>query len=131
VPDRPSLTPLFIDIGQVRGAPSGRERRHVRLGDIDGDGRVDYCLIADNGDITCWRNGGAGRTPTWQDMGIVFTGKNKGNIDGVRFVDINGDVRFEVSENFHTLIMPCSTGMIGSGLEMTGEISKIFSIMLR
>lgn len=28
----------------------------------------------------------------WQDMGIVFTGKNMGDLNGVRFSDINGDV---------------------------------------
>lgn len=28
----------------------------------------------------------------WQDMGIVFTGKNMGDLNGVRFGDINGDV---------------------------------------
>jgi hypothetical protein len=67
----------------------------VRLGDIDGDGRLDYCLIADNGDISGWRNGWINNTPEyWQPLGVVFTGKNMGNIDGVWLVDINGDVRF-------------------------------------
>lgn len=28
----------------------------------------------------------------WQDMGIVFTGINMGDLNGVRFGDINGDV---------------------------------------
>jgi hypothetical protein len=56
-------------------------------------------LIADNGDIQCWRNGGQGDAPTsaysgyWQDLGTVFTGKGLGDITGVRFVDINGDFR--------------------------------------
>jgi hypothetical protein len=27
------------------------DQDHVRLGDIDGDGRLDYCVIHDNGDI--------------------------------------------------------------------------------
>lgn len=72
----------------------GRPRERVRLGDIDGDGRVDYCVIADNGDISCWRNSGQGDLPNaWQDLGVVFTGKGMGNVDGSRFADINGDVR--------------------------------------
>ncbi|GAM34923.1 hypothetical protein TCE0_015r02825 [Talaromyces pinophilus] len=92
--------PTFEDIGQVMAAPGNNmTQTNVRLGDIDGDGRIDYCLIANNGDIQCWRNGGQGYAPTstyggyWQDLGIVFTGKGLGDIAGVRFVDINGDFR--------------------------------------
>lgn len=39
----------------------GPKQDRVRIADIDGDGRADYCTIADNGDITCWRNGGQGK----------------------------------------------------------------------
>ncbi|KAJ6057366.1 hypothetical protein N7460_000640 [Penicillium canescens] len=81
-------------------APGGDlAQTNVRLGDIDGDGRIDYCLVKGNGDIQCWRNGGQKDAPTnefggyWQDLGIVFTGKGMGDIDGVRLVDINGDFR--------------------------------------
>ena len=63
--------------------------------DIDGDGRVDYCLIGDDGNIRCWRNGGSGEMPErWQDIGEgrpVFTAKGMGDIRGVRFVDLNGE----------------------------------------
>ena len=62
--------------------------------DIDGDGRADYCLIAEQGNIRCSRNGGQGDSYYWQGFttqnqlrDIVFTGKNKGNADGVRFVE--------------------------------------------
>ncbi|KAL2821004.1 hypothetical protein BDW59DRAFT_164409 [Aspergillus cavernicola] len=72
----------------------GSSQTHVRLGDIDGDGRLDYCLTAGNGDISCWRNGGNKNTAEyWQALGVVFTGKNTGNIGGIRLVDINGDHR--------------------------------------
>ncbi len=71
----------------------GSLQARVRLADIDGDGRADYCTIADNGDIRCWRNWGTGDLPIgWQDLGVVFTGKGMGDVDGVRFADINGDV---------------------------------------
>ncbi|KAL2782956.1 SGNH hydrolase-type esterase domain-containing protein [Aspergillus keveii] len=84
------LTPAYHE-NPLRGT---RSQTHVRLGDIDGDGRLDYCLIHDNGDIECWRNGWIwDHARWWEHMGIVFTGKNKGNIDGVRFIDINGDHR--------------------------------------
>lgn len=92
--------PQFKSIGLVRTAPGGGlAQTNVRLGDIDGDGRIDYCLVKGNGDIQCWRNGGQKDAPTsefggyWQDLGIVFTGKGMGDIDGVRLVDINGDFR--------------------------------------
>lgn len=76
--------------------PDAFDQSRVRLADIDGDGRIDYCVIADNGDIHAWRNGGQGDAPDyWQDLGIVFTGKGEGDINGVRFVDLNGDVSMD------------------------------------
>ncbi|KAE8390395.1 hypothetical protein BDV23DRAFT_193793 [Aspergillus alliaceus] len=92
--------PQFKSIGLVREAPGGGlAQANVRLGDIDGDGRLDYCLVKGNGDIQCWRNGGQKDAPTkefngyWQDLGTVFKGKGMGDIAGVRLVDINGDFR--------------------------------------
>ncbi|KFX87170.1 hypothetical protein V490_08483 [Pseudogymnoascus sp. VKM F-3557] len=88
---------VFEEIGVVRSATSGYDIKHVRLGDIDGDGRIDYCLIGDDGNIRCWRNGGIGHKPDyWQDFSDgkpVFPAQGKGDIRGVRFVDINGDGR--------------------------------------
>lgn len=86
--------PTFKHVGKYKNAVKGYSQNKVRLGDIDGDGRLDYCVIGGNGDIRCWRNGGVGdKAEYWQDMGIIFTGKGMGNIDGVRFADINGDGR--------------------------------------
>jgi hypothetical protein len=61
---------------------------------MDGDGRLDYCLVLGNGDIYCWRNGGdmGDVSNYWERMYKVFTGKDKGNIAGVHLVNINGDV---------------------------------------
>ena len=71
----------------------GFAQDRVHIADIDGDGRADYCVVADNGDVSCWRNGGQGRMPEyWQALGVVFTGKGMGDANGVRFYDINGDV---------------------------------------
>jgi hypothetical protein len=53
--------PTFRYVGKIKDAVPGYLQARVRLGDVDGDGRADYCVIADNGDITCWRNGGMGR----------------------------------------------------------------------
>jgi hypothetical protein len=85
--------PSFTSLGGTYKTAEGVQDR-VRLADIDGDGRFDYCAIADDGDISCWRNGGQGdEADYWQALGVVFTGKNKGDIDGVMFADLNGDVR--------------------------------------
>ncbi|KAI0965120.1 hypothetical protein F4678DRAFT_485612 [Xylaria arbuscula] len=91
------------DGGLIRKGESWVTQDRVRLGDMDGDGRLDYCAIDDKGDIYCWRNGGVGLAPTtaeggyWQGLvggGPTFfaQGEPEG-IDGVRLVDINGDGR--------------------------------------
>ncbi|KAH8891447.1 hypothetical protein GQ53DRAFT_865088 [Thozetella sp. PMI_491] len=93
--------PTFESIGQVKASPGSYVATDVRIADIDGDGRADYCVIHANGDIGCWRNGGQGDTVAyWQgftgvnDLGsTVFTGKGKGNKNGVFLGDINGDFR--------------------------------------
>ncbi|OBT61486.1 hypothetical protein VE03_09357 [Pseudogymnoascus sp. 23342-1-I1] len=87
----------FESKGVVKSATNGYTDRHVRLGDIDGDGRIDYCLIGEDGNVRCWRNGGIGEVPAyWQDFGEgqpIFMSQGLGDIRGMRFVDINGDGR--------------------------------------
>lgn len=51
-------------VGGLWKSSEGSPQDRVRLADIDGDGRTDYCTIADNGDISCWRNGGQGQYST-------------------------------------------------------------------
>ncbi|KPM38628.1 hypothetical protein AK830_g7923 [Neonectria ditissima] len=91
------VVPSFGAFFKWRDPISGYAQDRVRLGDIDGDGRLDYCVMHDNADIYCYRNGGLGDGAAyWQDMGQggpVFTGKGMGDMRGVRFVDINGDGR--------------------------------------
>jgi lysophospholipase L1-like esterase len=86
--------------GLIREGWSWGPQERVRLGDIDGDGRLDYCAIDDKGDIYCWRNGGVGDAPTaeydgyWNSFvvgGPTFFAKGQPGIEGVRLVDINGD----------------------------------------
>ncbi|KAK4162929.1 hypothetical protein QBC43DRAFT_214155, partial [Cladorrhinum sp. PSN259] len=91
--------PTFRDVGLYRQAPSGISQTNVRLGDIDGDGRLDYCYVVGNGDINtyCWRNAGVGdKASSWEDFGSgspIFTARGIGSFEGVRLVDINGDFR--------------------------------------
>ena len=46
--------------------------------DIDGDGRLDYCVIGNEGDLICWRNGGLNHVDYWEDLGRVWTSGDKG-----------------------------------------------------
>lgn len=87
--------PSFAWQGLYYAAPAGYERQHVRFGDIDGDGRLDYCLTHErDGDVHCWRNGGQGdKADYWQDYGVVFKSIGMGDIRGTRLVDLNGDFR--------------------------------------
>ena len=84
--------PTFRNLGQVKKTEGWAQDR-VRLADIDGDGRTDYCILDDGGNVRCWRNGGTKDAPEyWQDLGTRFTAKGMGDMRGVRFADINGDV---------------------------------------
>lgn len=84
--------PAFRNIGTWK-SNEGYAQSRVRLADIDGDGRADYCILEENGDIRCWRNGWVDDKPAfWEPMGRRFTGKGMGDLRGVRFRDINGDV---------------------------------------
>ncbi|KAK4230039.1 hypothetical protein QBC38DRAFT_62431 [Podospora fimiseda] len=121
-----SSPPTFRSIGSIRSATAGYDQSRVRWGDVDGDGRADYCLLEGNGDINCWRNGGWGDAPAyWQALGKRFTGKGMGDLRGVRFEDINGDGRDDWlwvgdSGEVHTYTnsRSCLRGELGDGLNI-------------
>jgi hypothetical protein len=82
---------LFSNKGIVK-KNEGYAQDCVRLGDIDGDGRADYGILDDSGNIRFWRNEWINDTPVyWQLLGSRFTAKGMGDGRGVRFEDINGD----------------------------------------
>ncbi|CZR48139.1 uncharacterized protein FPRO_12749 [Fusarium proliferatum ET1] len=96
--------PKFKSIGQVVGKHDGYEPTDVRITDIDGDGRADYCLVEDNGAVICSRNGGTGDKYAWQGFktakglrDTVFdkNPKSASSKSGVVFADLNGDFRDE------------------------------------
>nr|UMZ45337.1 hypothetical protein [Paramyrothecium sp.] len=91
--------PKFESLGTVVPTHDGFEASDVRIADIDGDGRADYCLTESDGNVICSRNGGQGDKYYWQGFstpdglrGVVFD-KNKADKAGVFFGDINGDFR--------------------------------------
>lgn len=78
-------------MGQVVPTHDGYDAPNVRIADIDGDGRADYCLAKDDGTVICSRNGGTGNAYTWQGFttqdGLRGTVFDKKSVDktGIRF----------------------------------------------
>ncbi|KAL4946967.1 SGNH hydrolase-type esterase domain-containing protein [Aspergillus filifer] len=72
----------------------GASRDQVRFGDLDGDGRVEYLFVHDDGSVDSWRNLGSdddgfpGRV-TWYPQGQIASGIGEDG-KGVRFADLNG-----------------------------------------
>ncbi|KAM0433675.1 hypothetical protein ACHAQK_009109 [Fusarium lateritium] len=116
--------PTFKNIGMIKGNVGYKQDR-VRWGDIDGDGRADYMIVDDAGNVRAWRNSGTSNTPTWQSLGLRFTAKGMGDQRGVRFEDINGDGRDDwlwVDEKGATTTWTnsrsCKKGKDGDGLNV-------------
>ncbi|KAL5435439.1 hypothetical protein PMIN07_006470 [Paraphaeosphaeria minitans] len=89
--------PNFVYLDNVKNAEGTQE--FVRVGDIDGDGRLDYCVIKGTGSLYCWRNGGTGDNPVWEPMAggdAVFDSSSIGAVGSIRLVDINGDFRSDI-----------------------------------
>ena len=72
---------------------AGAKRQNIRLADINGDGKVDFLDVHDNGAVFCWINGGANKKApggwVWYPQGQIASGIGAG--PGVRFADMNGD----------------------------------------
>jgi lysophospholipase L1-like esterase len=71
----------------------GATTSNVRFADLNGDGRDDYLVLGQNGEVDLWLNAG-GNVPGgqgWTSMGRVATGV--GPRDSIRFADIDGDRR--------------------------------------
>ncbi|GKU19782.1 unnamed protein product [Fusarium langsethiae] len=116
--------PTFKNIGMIKGNVGYKQDR-VRWGDIDGDGRADYMIIDDGGNVRAWRNSGTSDTPSWQPLGLRFTAKGMGDMRGVRFEDINGDGRDDwlwVDDKGATTTWTnsrsCKKGKAGDGLNV-------------
>ncbi|KAH7230214.1 uncharacterized protein BKA55DRAFT_696746 [Fusarium redolens] len=76
----------------------GANRSNVHFADLNGDGRVEYFWVHDDGSVGCWLNAGgpdngpnAGKV-SWIPQGKIASGIGKDG-DGVRFADLNDDDR--------------------------------------
>ncbi|KAF5020271.1 hypothetical protein F66182_7705 [Fusarium sp. NRRL 66182] len=118
--------PAFVYKGLWKAADPKYPQARVRLADIDGDGRADFCGLADNGDVYVWRNGWINDMPEyWQALGRRFEGKGMGHLDGTRFEDINGDGRDDWvwvgdrgEAHLWTNHRSCGVGKEGNGLKV-------------
>ncbi|KAK7942571.1 uncharacterized protein PG986_011684 [Apiospora aurea] len=117
--------PSFRPIGLLKqNVGYGGDR--VRMGDIDGDGRADYLVMDDGGNILAWRNGWIEDSPRfWEELGMRFPAKGMGDGRGVRFHDLNGDGRDDwlwvgnVGETTTwTNARSCAKGQLGNGLNV-------------
>ncbi|MFD8598158.1 FG-GAP-like repeat-containing protein [Kitasatospora sp. NPDC059646] len=99
-------------IGKVaKGATNDRSR--VRLVDFDGDGKADYLVIGDGGEVTAFLNRGGDTVSTttgWQNVGTVASGATF-NPDQVRFADFDGDGKTDYL-------------VIGDGGEVTAYLNR-------
>lgn len=104
-------TPVFEYAGTIGSGPDywtseGYTADRVLLADVDGDGRVDWCIQLVSGAIACRRNGGQGDLPTsadngyWEDFSsggsgwtTVFPSQNSSDGGSIQLVDINGDFK--------------------------------------
>ncbi|GHJ08704.1 hypothetical protein TPA0907_30710 [Micromonospora humidisoli] len=68
----------------------GASRDHVRLADLDGDGRDDYLVVDAGGQVSGWLNAPGPNGWGWKYAGVVASGVGATR-DQVRFADLNGD----------------------------------------
>lgn len=102
--NRGGSPPKFESIGVV--VPAVPRPYDVRIGDIDGDGRADFCIIEKDMSAKCSRNAGQGDKYSWQ--GFSTLDGIRGQVFGPRdpwtgtvapafhLGDINGDYRSDV-----------------------------------
>ncbi|MFF4488568.1 FG-GAP-like repeat-containing protein [Streptomyces sp. NPDC001544] len=69
----------------------------VRLADVNGDGKADYLVVHDGGEVDAWINHGGdsvdhnGWHPTWEAWPQFARGGTGATVDQIQFADIDGD----------------------------------------
>ncbi|KAH7129387.1 family 3 carbohydrate esterase [Dactylonectria estremocensis] len=113
--------PTFKFLDKIK-ENEGYAQDRVGLADIDGDGRSDYGILDDGGNVHFWRNGWVNDKPEyWQSLGLR----------GVRFEDINGDGRddwlwvdIDRMTTTWTNSRSCKPGKLGDGLNAFGNLGR-------
>ncbi|MFF3442385.1 FG-GAP-like repeat-containing protein [Streptosporangium sp. NPDC002721] len=77
-------------VGKI-SADVGATRDQVRFADVNGDGRDDYLVVGDQGQVKAWYNNRAAQGGGWDYAGEIASGSAPR--DQVRFADVNGDGR--------------------------------------
>lgn len=106
--------PNWESIGTIK-TNEGLPQANVRFGDIDADGRADYLVLQPDGTIKGWRNSGVQDKPAfWQELGVIFTGADVADMEGIHFIDLNGDGRDD-------FIHITPSGMVGTFINQRGK----------
>lgn len=79
-------------IGIINSGLPG-DRASIQFADIDGDGRADYHVVGNKGEVSSWLNSGPGSSPTFVSLGQTAAGIGISDQKGVHLVDLNGDKR--------------------------------------
>ncbi|KAF7549363.1 hypothetical protein G7Z17_g6445 [Cylindrodendrum hubeiense] len=117
--------PTFKFLDKIKENEGALQAR-VRIADIDGDGRGDYGVIDDSGNIRFWRNGWVDDKPEyWQALGVRSSDNDVKDIKGIRFTDLNGDGRddflfvdIDGMTDTWTNSRSCKQGKEGDGLNV-------------
>ncbi|MFJ7416219.1 FG-GAP-like repeat-containing protein [Streptomyces sp. NPDC098077] len=72
---------------------AGATAGNVRFADADGDGKDDYLIVRDNGQVDAWINQGGDGAGGFAGPGKLASGPAGANPGNVRFADVNGDRR--------------------------------------
>ncbi|ROO87313.1 lysophospholipase L1-like esterase [Actinocorallia herbida] len=103
---------------------TGASGTRIRFSDIDGDGRDDYLVMADNGAVEAWRNTpGNGGKPSWSHVGVWAVGVGGASPANVRFADVDGDGRadyLKVADNGAVDVWLNRGGDTGGGWQNRG-----------
>lgn len=83
---------LWLGPRQINSGVPNAKQDNVFFPDLNGDGRADYVVIGQKGEVTLWLNIGSSLSYdiTWVPLGEVASGLNTPNIS---LVDISGDGR--------------------------------------
>lgn len=107
--------PGWIAAGRIAGGV-GVPGDQIQFADVNGDGRVDYLAVHDDGSVDAWMNTGgdsAGK-PGWIAAGRIAGGVGAPGAD-IQFADINGDGFADY------LVVDSDTGAVDAWMNIGGD----------